>query len=390
MTLAGIAARNLLRNKFRSLLTIFGVAATIGTFVLLRTALAVWSEAAENVVTDRVVTRHKVTFILPLPIRYVQEVRQAPGVREATFETWFGAKDPLHPGNENFFANIAVDGDTFFKVHDDIIVSPADLERWQNDRRGAIVGDLLAKRFGWKVGQTVTLTGTIYPGDWQFTIDGIYTVRSKSRDRLSFFFHWKYLNESLTGRRRDQVGLIVSRVHNPAQSTAISQGIDKIFDVREDQTLSQNERAYGASRLAMFSSILAAMDVVSIIILGIMMLIMGNTIAMGARERTSEYGVMRAIGFRPHHIALLVVAEAIATGVLGGGLALLGAQSSINGWLGRGIEENFGQFFPSFRMSSSVAGLALFLSVALGAVAGLLPAYRTFKLNVVEALRRVA
>lgn len=389
MTLVGVAARNLLRNKFRTLATVAGVAIAVLSFMLLRTALGAWTAGSEQAAKDRVITRHKVTFILPLPLRYVEDIRQVPGVKEVTYMNWFGGKDPKHSKDEDFFATMAVDQKTFLTVYDDIVVSPDAKERWLEDRRGAIVGDVLAKNFGWKVGQKITLSGTIFPGDWQFTIAGLYTVTNKAIDRRSLYFRWDYLNESIPQRLRDKVGWIASRVTDPSRSADTGQAIDRVFDVRDTQTLSQSERAFNTSLLAMFSGILRAMDVVSVVIMAIMMLILGNTIAMGVRERTSEYGVLRAIGFLPQHIATLVVAEATVTGLVGGLVGLSLSYMTVKGFMGRFIEENFGQFFPAFEITPGIATAALALSVLLGLMAGVLPAYGTFKLNIVQALRRV-
>ena len=389
MTLVGVAARNLLRNKFRTLATVAGVAIAVLSFMLLRTALGAWTAGSEQAAKDRVITRHKVTFILPLPLRYVEDIRQVPGVKEVTYMNWFGGKDPKHSKDEDFFATMAVDHKTFLSVYDDIVVPPDARERWSEDRRAAIVGDVLAKNFGWKVGQKVTLSGTIFPGDWQFTIAGLYTVTNKSIDRRSFYFRWDYLNESIPQRLRDKVGWIASRVADPSRSADTGQAIDRVFDVRDTQTLSQSERAFNTSLLAMFSGILRAMDVVSVVIMAIMMLILGNTIAMGVRERTSEYGVLRAIGFLPQHIATLVVAEATVTGLVGGLVGVSLSYMTVKGFMGRFIEENFGQFFPAFEITPGIATAALALSILLGLMAGVLPAYGTFKLNIVQALRRV-
>ena len=132
-------------------------------------------------------------------------------------------------------------------------------------------------------------------GDWQFNIDGIYDAAARSVDRSTFLFHWDYLERlAARQRRRDQVGWIVSRVDDPARVADIGVALDKMFDERDTPTLSQDERSFNASFLAMFSAILKAMDIISVVILVIMMLILGNTIAMGVRERTSEYGVLRA------------------------------------------------------------------------------------------------
>ena len=190
-------------------------------------------------------------------------------------------------------------------------------------------------------------------------------------------------------RRKDQIGWIITRVDDPARTAEVSAAIDKLFDDRDVQTLSMSERAMNVSFLGMISAVLRAVDIVSLVILGIMMLILGNTIAMGVRERTNEYGVMRAIGFLPRHVAIFVLGEAVTIGVLGGGLGLALSYPLVERGLGRWLEENMGSFFPYFRVTAGTALTALALAVALGLVAALLPAYRAARLDVVDALRRV-
>jgi putative ABC transport system permease protein len=388
VTLASLALRNLARNRFRVMLTVAGVGVTIVTFLLLRTVIWAWASGAEWAAKDRVVTRHKVTFVMSLPKRYVEEARQAPHVKDATWANWFGGKDPAH--DREFFATLAVDPATNFEVYDEMKVPPDQLETWKHDRQGAIVGDVLARKLGWKVGDRVSLQSGIYPGDWQFTIDGIYSATAKSVDRSTFVFQWAYLNDSLPPARRDQVGWITSRIDDPGKVTEVGLLLDKRFDERETPTLSQDERSFQASFLAMFSAVLKAIDIVSAVILGIMTLILGNTIAMGVRERTNEYGVLRAIGFLPGHVALWIVAESLLTGVLGGLLGLAIAWPFINFGIGRYIEENMGSLFPYFRLETANIVLALLLAALLGAVAGAIPAWRASKLRVVDAVRRVA
>lgn len=389
MTLAGVSVRNIGRNKLRAVLTVLGISIAVLAFVLLRTVLTAWTVGADFAAKDRIGTRNKVTFIVPLPKRYIEQIRQISGVKAANFANWFGGKDPQH--EREFFASLAVESSSFFSVYDEIVVKPDEKDRWMQDRKGAIIGDVLARKMGWKVGDTVTLQGSIYPGEWQFHITAIYNVTRKVVDRSTFFFHWDYLNESLPqdSRMRDQIGWINSRVSDAGRAAEITQAIDRMFDDQEIQTLSMSERAMNMSFLGMFSAVLQAIDLISIVILIIMMLILGNTIAMGARERTAEFGVMRAIGFLPQHIALSVLAESLALGALGGGIGLLLAYPLVERGMGRFIEENMGSYFPYFRIAEGTAAAALGLALLLGLIAGILPAYRAAKINVIDALRRV-
>lgn len=390
MTLLSIAARNVLRNKFRTALTVIAAAVAVLAFVLIRTVLSAWNTAADYAAKDRIATRHKITFIMSLPKRYIETVRQTPGVQVATWASWFGGKDPRD--ENNIFATMAVDAKSFFKVYDEMQVAPADMERFLANRKGAIVGDALAKKLGVKVGDKLTLSGTIYPkeGDWEFEISGIYTATRRSIDRSQFMFHWDYLNESIPEARRDQIGWIISRIDDPAQSATISAAIDKAFDEKDVQTATMSERAMNLSFMAMLSAVLTALDIVSIIILVIMMMILGNTIAMGVRERTQEYGVLRALGFEPRHVALFILGEALTIGVLAGLVGLAISYPIVELGMGRYLEENMNGFFPYFRIEKATMAVAVCLAIALALVAAAIPAYRASKLSVTNALRRVA
>lgn len=388
MNIGSIAARNILRNKGRTALTILGAAVAVLAFVLLRTVLSAWSVAAEYAAQDRLATRHKVSFIMSLPKRYIDTVREVPGVTAATWMNFFGGRDPKDPNN--FIAAMAVDGKSFLSVYDEIIVDAEAKERWMGDRQGVIIGDVLAKKMGLKTGEKLRIEGTIFPGDWQLNIDGIYTAARKSIDRSGIFFHYEYLNESLPERQRDQIGWIAARISDPGRGPDISAQIDKIFDEKDVQTATMSERAMNLSFMAMLSAILTALDYVSIIILLIMTMILGNTIAMGVRERTHEYGVLRALGFTPRHVAIFVLGEALTVGVLAGLLGLAISYPIVELGMGRWLEENMGSFFPYFRIDKRTMVSAVLLSIGLGVVSSVIPAYRASKLNVTDALRRVA
>lgn len=388
MSLGFLAASNLRRNKLRSFLTIAGVGFAILTFVLLQTVIYAWTSQSEDTASDRIVTRHKVTFVLSLPKRYVEEVKSIKGVQKVTWANWFGGKDPNH--ENDFFATIACDAASTLDVYDDMKVSPEHKKAWLEDRQGCLVGEALMKRMGWKVGQTITLQSQIFGGDWDFKIDGTYEALRKSVDPAQVFFHWELFNERLPERIRDKVGWIVARVDKGYSAVEVSKTIDDRFDSNDIQTLSQDEHSFQQSFLAMFDAILTALNIVSVVILGIMMLILGNTVAMGVRERTSEMGVLRAIGFLPRHLVLLVVGEAAVLGFAGGAAGLGFSYPIINMGLGRFIEENMGQFFPFFRVTAETAGIAMCLAIGLGLCASLPPAIRAYRLHVIDALRRIA
>jgi putative ABC transport system permease protein len=382
-----IAARNLKRSWLRTILTVAGAAVALITFMLIRTVLWAWNVGAEYAAQDRLGTRHKVSFIMPLPKRYADDIRAVPGVKSATFANWFGGKLPGKP-NE-FFANFAVESKTYFTVMDDMVVAPEELKAWSEDRKGAIVGHQLAKKMGWKVGDKVVLEGTIYPGDWEFNITGFYKSSRKSVDDSQFVFHWDYLNEATPPERRDNIGWVMARITDSGRSGDISQAIDRVFDERDNQTVTMSERNMNLSFMAGFSALLKALNVISVIILVIMLLILGNTIAMGVRERTKEYAVLRAIGFEPWHIRFFVIGEATALGIIAAVVGVGIAYPFINNGVGRAIEENVGAWFPYFRVMPDSAALAALIALSLAVLASIIPSVLAGRVSVTDALRRV-
>jgi putative ABC transport system permease protein len=393
MNLATLAVKNVSRHKGRTALTALGIAVAIVLFTLMRVFVLSWTGSVDDAASDRLGTRHKVTFIMTLPKRYAEDIANIPGVAkvngvpQVSYMNWFGGKVESRPND--FFATIATDPETFLQVYNEIIVDPAQAAAWKANRQGALVGDQLAKLMGWKVGDKVVLSGSIYPGNWDFVIEGIYTAQRRTVDRSTFWFHWNYLNESPVSRIKDQIGWIVTRVDTPGASAEIAKKIDAVFDERDVQTLTMSEKAMNQSFLGMFSAILKAIDVVTVAILLIIVLILGNTIAMAVRERTHEYGCLRAIGFRGKHIALFVVGESLTIGLIGGLLGLAIAQVFINGLLGPAVEEMMGAMFPHFRIPPALAATGMVIAAGLAVVAAIVPAYRASKLNVAESLRTV-
>lgn len=379
--------RNATRNRFRTVFTVLGVSIAVLTFVTLRTVVVAWNVSADYAAKDRLGVRHKSSVSLSLPKRYVEAVRATPGVSEVCHITWFGGKDPRD--SNNVFATLAM-GERCLDVFDEMTVDPARRRAWMEDRRGALVGDLLARRLGVKVGDRVTLQSTVFPGDWEFEVSGIYTVGKRPFDRAQFIFHWDYLNDSVPERLRDQVGWMVLRVDDATRGPAISKQIDQMFEEKDVPTSTMSIRAMSLSYLGLLSAVISAVDFASLIILVIMTLVLGNTISMGVRERTREYGVLRALGFSPRQVGLFIIGEAMAIGFAGGLLGLGASYLLVDRGLGTLLEENMGHIFPYFRVNALTFVAAFVLAVLLPIPAALLPAYRTYKLSIPDALRRLA
>lgn len=388
MNIATYSRRNLFRHRGRTVLTIIVVALAVFIFCAIRSFVAAFNAGADQALADRLVIRHKVSYTMQLPKHYIDQLREIPGVKSATWANWFGAKDPRE--RVPFFAGFAVDQDSYLDVADDIKVEPDQLAAWKQTPSGAILGDKLAQAFGVKVGDRLVINSDIYPGDWEFKVVGIYTPLRKTVDRSTLLLRWDYLNNDPRAVfSKEHIGWMISRITDPAGSAEIAKRIDARFESNDDQTSTMSERAFALSFLGGYTAFLGVVDWMSLGILLIMVLILANTIAMSVRERTHEYGVLRAIGFPPGHVVGFVAGESVLIAAVGGVLGIGAVTVLINHGLGPLMAENSPQFFQNFLASSGVLAFALGAAVVLGAVAGALPAKLATRRKITDALRRV-
>lgn len=388
MNVATYARKNLSRRRGRTILTVIAIAVTILIFSLIRTVVGAWEAGADAAATDRLATRHKVSITMQVPRRYIDEIRAVPGVTSASYANWFGAKDPKQ--RTPFFAGFAVDHETWFTVYDEMGLEPGVLEKFKTTRNGAVLGDVLARTLQVKVGERIVITSDIYPGDWEFEVVGIYKALRKSTDRTSFVFRWDFLNDDPRATfSHDQIGWMVTRITDASRSADISRAIDAKFEEKDDQTVTMSERAFALSFLGAFSAILNAFSFVSVAILLIMLLILANTVAMNVRERTNEYGVLRAIGFGPRWVAGFIFGEAMLIALIGGLVGVGLVYLLVNMALGPALEENMAGMFPYFRAGGGLLLRSLGLAVLIGAVSAIIPAMQASRLKVVDALRRI-
>jgi len=382
VTLTGLALRNaFLRNKTRAFLTVLGTVVAALAFVFLRSILTAWYASSEASAADRVVTRNAVSLINPLPLSYRGRIAAVPGVTEVTYSNWFGG---YYKDRKNFFANFAIEPKTALDVFDLRFVEGRP-EDFIGDRNSCIVGKGLAQRFGWKMGDVVPLISEIYPGDWRFRIAGIVHSPDDETVANNLFFQWARLNEGLPPSRKDTVGLFTIKIANPNDSTRVIREVDALFANSDNETHSETEKAFRLNFVAGSSAILSALEVVSGVILVIMALILGNTLAMGLRERTSELGTMRAIGFLPRQVQLVSLAEGALLGIVGGGLGVAIAPLALSATHEVLILFGFGFPLP-LRPLIAVATVAA--AAAIGSIASMVPAWQAGRLDVVTALRR--
>jgi putative ABC transport system permease protein len=382
VTLTGLALRNaFLRNKTRAFLTVLGTTVAALAFVFLRTVLAAWYASSDASASDRVVTRNAVSLTQPLPLSYRDRILQVSGVTKVTYSNWFGGiyKDP-----KNFFAKFATDAPSALDVFN-IRFLQGTKQDYLADRNSCIVGKKLADRYGFKLGETLPLQGDIYPGEWRFRIAGIIDSPDDESLANTMYFHWQRLNEGVPAGRKDLVGVYTITVADAARSPEVVRAIDALFANSDNETHTETEKSFRLQFVQGSSAIIAALEVVSGVILLIMALILGNTLAMGLRERTPELGAMRAIGFLPRHIGAISLAEGALLGLTGGALGVFFARPVLIGF-GKALS-SLG-FLTGISFKPGTAALTVACAAAIGALASVFPAWQAGRMEVVNALRR--
>ncbi len=384
MLLTRLVAKNAFRHKLRTALTMVGIVVAITAFGLLRTIVDAWYAGANASSSARLVTRSSVSLVFPLPLTYAQKIRQVPGVQSVSWANWFGG---VYVSERNFFPQFAIDPASYLDMYPEFILSAAERKAFLTDRKGAIVGRKLAEQYGWKIGDVIPLRGTIYTGTWTFTLRGIYDGADKGTDQSTMFMHWDLLNETikqLYPRRGDQAGVLFVQLRDPAAAAEVSAAIDAMFRNSLAETLTETEKAFQLSFVAMTEAILLAIQAVSFVVIVIIMAVMANTMAMTARERGSEYATMKALGFSGSFVALLILAESVGIALAGGVAAI-----ALTVPLADAFAEQMSSLFPIFFVSEQTMLLQMGAALAVGVVAAVLPAWRTASVRIVDGLRAV-
>ncbi len=377
--------KNAFRHKLRTGLTIFGLIVAIGAFGLLRTIVDAWYAGVEASSSTRLVTRNAISLTFPLPLSYAQRMKAVEGVSTVSWGNWFGG---IYIEPRNFFPQFAVEPQTYLAQYPEYVLSDAEKLAFFRDRQGAVVGRKLAEKWGWKIGDTVPIQGTIFPGTWTFTIRGIWRGADASTDENQLLFNWHYLNESMRGRapgRADYVGWFVLGIAEPDNAALISQRVDEQFRNSLAETLTETEKAFQLGFVSMSETILVAIQAVSYIIVVIIMAVMANTMTMTARERLAEYATLKALGFGPGFVVRLLFGESLLIALAGGllGLALT--------WpLAKAFGTVAGSLFPVFQVSNPTMLLQLAAALVVGVVAAAWPAWKMSRIDIVAGLRHVA
>ena len=373
----------LFRSKTRTFLTLLSVIAAFLLFGLLDSVRVAFNSGGSVAGADRLIVASRLSITQMLPYSLTAQIQSTPGVKKATYAAWFGG---IYQDPKNFFPNFSV-GDNFFEMYPEYVIDPAQLKAWQNDRTGAIVGEALARRFNWKVGDTIPLQATIFPqkdgsNAWPLKLSGTFKLADSKRkgEENQLMFHWKYFDEA-NQYTNGMVGWYIVKLDNASHATRVAKAIDAISQNSSHETKAQTEQAFNQSFAKQFADIGLIVTAIMAAVFFTLLLLTGNTMSQAVRDRVPELAVLKTLGFTNGTVLTLVLVESILLivlgGVLGMGIAaiLIPILSAASGGM---------LSLPGIPAQTWGVGLALMLGI--GIVVGALPAMRAMRLKIVDAL----
>ncbi len=384
MQILKLLIKNSFRHKLRTSLTVLGITIAILAFGLLRTVVSAWYAGVEASSASRLVTRNSISLIFFLPLSYKEKIRQIPGIKNLSYAYWFGG---IYISEKNFIPNFAVDAKTVFEMFPEFVLPEDQKNAFLRDRKACVAGEKVAEKYGWKIGDTITLKGTIFPGNWEFVLRGVYRGAYKGTDETQFFFHWDYLNETLKKtdpNRADNVGWYTVNVTSPGLAADVAAAIDNTFKNSLAETITETEKAFQLGFVSMTEAIIIAVRIVSFVVIVIIMAVMANTMAMTARERIGEYAVMKTLGFGGWYIAGLIFGESFFIASMGCALGILATFPAA-----MAFGDAMSTYFPVFNVQRQTIYMDIAATFIVGFVAGVFPAWRAVKLRIADGLRRI-
>jgi len=391
MKFAPLVLKHLRKNWIRTLSTVLAMSVCIFLVCVLQTVIAAVNFGLNAGSTKRLVTRDFVSLANNLPINYKQKIAAMSGVTDTTIVSWFGGiyRDP-----KNFFANLAVEPEAFLRIYPEIMLPPDQKAAWLSDVRGAIIGRKLAERFGWKVGDEIQLESFIPPyrvgKPFDFVVDGIYDTdeaRYPGTDLSSMYFNFKYLYEA-TGQRVG-IGTLTVQIDDPSHAGAISKEIDQAFENSDNLTKTETEQAFRAGFVALAGNLALLLNVIGMAVAFTILLVTANTMSIAVRERQQEIAVLKTLGFSSGLVMMLILSEALLLGLMGGLLGILIARGIISVLVNVPFLGDVLRAFPNLGLSPSIATLGIGIALALGLLAGFIPALTAYRARITDALRQV-
>ena len=379
MTLARFVRKNAFRNKRRSALTVLSIG---GSLLLLTFLITIWRTFYDSKPSEqsaqRLIVRHKVSLVFNLPSYYKQKIEAIPGVKEVVNQQWFGGQY-IDDKPEHFFAQFGTDPREIFNVYPEFRMPPDQLEAWQHDRAGAVVDVGLAKKFGWKIGDRLNITGKIFPLNLELTIRGIFTPPDPTQ---SIYFNKDYIDEGFP-RLKGSEGFFAVLADSPQDVPKVAQAIDEQFRNSDRPTKTESEHAFQLGFIGMLGNIKAFILSISLAVVFTILLVSANTMAMSVRERTREVAVLKTLGFTRNSILGLCIGEAVSLALAGG---LLG---SLLCFFIVGAMASQGGMFTGMKVTPITILVSLLIAAVVGFASSFIPSYNAARVNIVDGLRHI-
>ncbi len=374
----------LFRRKARTLLTLVSIIAAFLLFGMLDSVNAAFHAGSQSALgAQRLVTSSRYSIIQPLPLALASRIAAVPGVEKVGHANWFGG---YYQEPKNVVFSYAISPE-YLDLYPEIRLPAAQRKVFDATQTGAVVGRVLARRYGWKIGDQIPLNSSIFPMKngskaWPMDIVGIFDVSKDAANGLdqALFFHWKYFNEA-NAFGSGSVGWYIEKLANPAQADRVAQRIDALSANSPNETKTQTEQAFQASFVKQIGNIGLIVGAIMGAVFFTLILLTGNTMAQGVRERTSELAVLKTLGFSSRSVLAMVLAESVLLLLIGGLIGL-----GIAAVLGPAVTRGSGGLvnLPALPPSTWVDGIAVM--VVIGVLVGTLPAWRAMRLNIVDAL----
>ena len=376
--------RNLWRKPIRTVFTMLAVLVVFFLFTLLEGLRIAFSMSDVGVeAQERLLTSHKVSLIMFLPIAYESRIARLPGVEAVSHGTWFGARYQDNPE----FAQYPVEAEDYLALNPEIKLAEEQKQAWLRNRMGAIVGRPVANQYGWQLGDRVPLRSSIWTRNdgsnvWEFDIEGIFDDTDAGMNAGVVLFHYDYFDEA-RAFAKGEVGWFVSKGDGTVPLDELVTSIDAEFLNSPDETKTNTEAAFAQAYAQQFGNVGLIVTLILAAVVFMILLVTGHTMAQSVRERIHEMGVLKTLGFTSGSIFRLTILEGLLLVLPVGILAM-----SL-GWVALTILAGImGAVFPSgLRIGafSITLGLALMLAISLGSV--LPPVIRALRLDIVALLR---
>jgi putative ABC transport system permease protein len=372
----------LFRSRTRTLFTLLSIVTAFLLFGMLDSVRVAFASGGSSVAgANRLVVASRLSITQSLPIRLESQIRQVEGVSDVTYAMWFGG---IYQDQKNFFPNFSV-APNYFDLMTEFDIPKEQVEAFRTTRTGAIVGESLAKQFGWKIGDTIPMQATIFPrggsNDWPLQLVGIFRSKNvaAANEERQLMMNWKYFDES-NDYIKNQVSWYTVRLDNPDHASRVAQAIDAISANSDHETKSQTESAFQQAFIKQFADI--GMIVTSIMgaVFFTLLLLTGNTMAQAVRERVPELATLKTLGFKDGTMLMLVMVESMLLVGLGGAIGLGLAALALPAM----APKTMGLLPPQVPWQTWAMGAGLI--VAIGVIVGLLPALRAKRLKIVDAL----